>query len=136
VATWRDVRRLALALPGTVEATEPGTYAWSVHKKGIAWQRPLRPGDIAALGKDAPAGPILCIRTPDLEFKELLLASDPAVFFTTPHFNGYPAILIRLGAISSKQLKEVLTEAWLSRAPKRAVTAFLQERDKAGASRV
>jgi hypothetical protein len=127
MATWRDVRRLALELPGTCE-TSRGAFAWSVQKKSIAWQRPLRQSDIAALGKDAPTGSILCVRTPDLELKELLLATDPAVFFTTQHFHGYPAILLRLEAISSKKLREVLTEAWLARAPRRAVAAFLQER--------
>ena len=56
----------------------------------IAWERPLRRTDIAALGDRAPAGPILGVRTADLEMKDVFLASDPKVFFTTPHFEGYP----------------------------------------------
>jgi hypothetical protein len=69
-------------------------------------------------------------RTADLEMKEVLLASDPGVFFTTPHFDGYPAVLIRLGKITQKKLKDVLVEAWLARAPKRVVAAFLQAKAK------
>jgi len=123
------VRRLALALPGTTEETSSsGTLAWLVRDKFIAWERPLRKADLAALGVKAPTGPILGVRTADLEMKDVLLASDSAVFFTTPHFDGYPAVLIRLGKITTKKLKDVLLEAWLARAPKRAVTVFLQKK--------
>jgi hypothetical protein len=132
MASWRDVRRIALALPGTSEETKSGgTSAWTVNGKGFAWERPLRPADLAALGKSAPAGPILGVRTADLEMKEVLLASDPEAFFTTPHFNGYPAVLIRLGKITPAALKAVILEAWLTRAPKRVVEAFLRAREKA-----
>jgi hypothetical protein len=126
MATWNDVRRHALALPGASEETKGGGPAWIVNGKFFVWERPLRKSDIAALGKAAPTGPVLGVRTGDLEMKEVLLASDPAVFFTTPHFDGYPAVLIRLGKISPARLKEVIVEAWLARAPKRAVAAFLQ----------
>jgi hypothetical protein len=126
MASWSDVRRLALALPETSEKSSRGTSAWTVKDKSFAWERPLRPADIAALGKNAPDGAILGVRTADLEMKEVWLASDPGVFFTTPHFNGYPAVLIRLGKISSKALKGVLLEAWLARAPKKSVDAYLK----------
>ncbi|MGA8575671.1 MAG: MmcQ/YjbR family DNA-binding protein [Candidatus Cybelea sp.] len=128
MASWNDVRRFALALPGaTEEATSQGRAAWIVNKKFFTWERPLRPSDLAALGKSAPSGPILGVRTADLEMKEVLLASNPRVYFTTPHFDGYPAVLIRLEKISAKELKDVVTEAWLSRAGKRAVAAFLKK---------
>jgi hypothetical protein len=111
MATWRDVQRIALALPGaTEEATRSGN---------------------AALGDKAPTGAILGVRVADLEMKEVLLASNPQVFFTTPHFDGYPAVLIRLPKISAKLLKDVIVEAWLARAPKRAVTAYLKANGKA-----
>jgi hypothetical protein len=127
MASWHDVRRLALALPETSEQSgSRGHLAWIVNGKFFAWERPLRPADIAALGKSAPTGPILGVRTADLEMKEILLASAPDVFFTTPHFNGYPAVLIRLGKISPTRLKKVMVEAWLARAPKRVSAAFLQ----------
>ena len=115
MATWRDVRRIALALPGASEGTSYGNAAWKVKGKLFAWERPLRKADLTALGDAAPTGPILGIRTADLEMKEALLASDPEVYFTTPHFNGYAAVLIRLGRISVKELKDVLQEAWLAR---------------------
>ena len=131
MATWRDVQRLVLALPGTVEeTTTSGKRAWTVNKKFVAWERPLRKADLNALGAAAPTGAILGVRTPDLELKEVLLASNPSVYFTTPHFDGYPAVLIRLGKIGTTELKQVLVEAWLVRAPKRAVTAYLQTRDQ------
>ncbi len=135
MATWSDVRHLALALPGTSEkVSSNGQCAWLVQKKGFAWERPLRRADLAALGDTAPAGPILGLRTADLEMKEVLLASDPKVFFTTPHFDGYPAVLVRLPKIATKLLKDVIVEAWLAVAPKRAATAFLQQK-KAAPSR-
>jgi hypothetical protein len=129
MATWSDVRKIALALPGTTEeATSSGNRAWIVNKKFFTWERPLRASDLAALGDKAPKGAILGVRVPDLEMKEVLLGSNPGVYFTTPHFQGYPAILIRLGKISARELKDVVTEAWLARAGKRAVAAFLKER--------
>jgi len=127
--SWRDVRRFALALPGASEETRSdGNIAWLVNEKFFAWQRPLRKSDLEALGDKAPTGPILGIRTADLEMKDALLASDPRVFFTTPHFDGYPAVLIRLDKIALGELRDVLLEAWLARAPKRAVQEFLQKR--------
>jgi hypothetical protein len=136
MTSWRDVRRIALALPGTKEETSSsGTCAWSVNDKGFAWERPLRRADLAALGDKAPTGPILGIRTADLEMKDVLLASDPDVFFTTPHFDGYPAVLIRLNKVASKKLKAVILEAWLARAPRRAVQEFLQKRRAPAARR-
>ncbi len=129
MATWHDVRKYALALPGTSEEMRGnGNSAWIVNKKFFTWERPLRPADVAALGASAPKGPILGVRTHDLEMKEALLRSDPKVYFTTPHFDGYPAVLIRLEKISSKELKGVIEEAWLARAGKRAVAEFLRNR--------
>ncbi|HMF28494.1 MAG TPA: MmcQ/YjbR family DNA-binding protein [Candidatus Cybelea sp.] len=129
MATWRDVRKYALALPGTTEEkASSGNAAWIVNKKFFTWERPLRPADVAALGTGAPKGPILGVRTHDLEMKEALLRSNPKVYFTTPHFDGYPAVLIRLEKISAKELKDVIEEAWLARAGKRAVAEFLNKR--------
>lgn len=126
MASWRDVRRLALALPETSERTSYGNPAWAVRDKPFAWERPLRADDIAALGDAAPKGAVLGIRTDGLEMKEALIASDPAVFFTTPHFDGYAAVLIRLGKITPAILERVLVDAWLARAPKRLASEFLQ----------
>lgn len=125
MATWADVRRIAMALPGV---TERPSYdqrpAWRVKDKAFAWDRPLRKGDLAALGPTAPDGPVLAASVPDLGAKEALLADDPAVYFTTPHFDGYSAILVRLTEIAPDELTELLTEAWLSRAPKRLAKQY------------
>jgi hypothetical protein len=129
MATWDDVRRLALALPQTAEGTSrEGLLGWSVNGKTFAWERPLRRGDLQALADAAPQGPVLAARVPDLGAKEALLVTGGEVCFTTPHFNGYPAILIRLDRMALPDLEELLVEAWLSRAPKRLAAAYLAAR--------
>ncbi|MGH7661222.1 MAG: MmcQ/YjbR family DNA-binding protein [Vulcanimicrobiaceae bacterium] len=127
MATLADVRHIALGLPGTTEErTRRGWAAWIVNKKFFVWERELLPSDLAALGKKAPKGIILGIRTAHLEMKDVLLANDPKIFFTTPHFDGYPAVLAQLEKIGVGKLREVIVEAWLARAGKRAVAEFLQ----------
>jgi hypothetical protein len=128
MATWDDVRRLALALPqATEESKRDGLPAWSVNGKSFAWERPLRRGDLEALGDAAPEGPVLAVRVPDLGAKEALLAEDDEWCFTTPHFNGYPAVLVRLDRIPVPDLEELLVEAWLARAPKRLAAGYLDD---------
>jgi len=122
MATWDDVRREVAALPETAEGPGPG---WSVRAKPLAWDRPLRAKDREALGSSAPEGPVLCARVPGLEAKDELIARLPDVYFTTPHFHGYPAILVRLDAIGVDDLRDLLTEAWLAQAPKRLAADWL-----------
>ena len=119
MATWDDVRRIALALPETSERISGERCQWRVKEKLFVWERPLRPKEIEALGEDAPDGPILGARVEHLGAKEALLADDARVYFTTPHFDGYPAILVLLDRIAPEELEEVVVEAWLCRAPKR-----------------
>ena len=125
MASWEDVRRIALDLPETDEGTTHGNRSWRVKEKGFVWERPLRRGDLDALGDAAPDGPILGARVENEMAKEALVANDPDVFFTTPHFNGYPAILIQLDNISVEDLTEVIVEAWLVKAPQRLVKEYL-----------
>jgi hypothetical protein len=125
VATFDDVRRLALELPETQERESRGRAQWRVRDKLFVWERPLRPSDVRALGEAAPTGAILGARVEHLVAKEALLADDPAVYFTTPHFDGYPAVLVRLGEIAEPDLHELIVEAWLTRAPKRVAQEFL-----------
>ena len=125
MATWGEVRRRALALPETSERLSRALRQWRVKDKLFVWERPLRRADIEALGDDAPDGPILGARVEHLGAKEALLANDEGVFFTTPHFDGYPAILVRLDRIAIDGLQEVIVEAWLARAPKRLAKAYV-----------
>ena len=122
------MRRIALALPDTDEGVSWGRASWRVRGKGFVWERPLGKRDLDALGADAPDGPILGARVADVGVKEALIADDPAVFFTIPHFDGYPAVLVRLGEISMPELDELITEAWLLRAPKKLAKEYLESR--------
>ncbi|MGK5110980.1 MULTISPECIES: MmcQ/YjbR family DNA-binding protein [unclassified Geodermatophilus] len=125
MATWTDVRQVALTLPEVTESDARGRHEWRVRDKGFVWERPLRRADLEALGDQAPDGPVLAAWVPDLGAKEELLADDPAVYFTTPHFTGYPVVLVRLDEMAVEELPELVTEAWLARAPKRLARAYL-----------
>jgi hypothetical protein len=128
MVTLDDVERLALAMPESEERVSRGLRQWWVKKKLFVWERPLRKADVAALGADAPGGPILGARVEHLVAKEALIASQPEVFFTTPHFDGYPCVLVRLEEIGLDDLEEVVVEAWLSRAPGRLAAEYLASR--------
>lgn len=132
MASWDDVASLALALPDTEEGVRHGNRTWLVRGKGFVWERPLRRSDLEALGESAPTGPILGASVEHLIAKEAMLASDPRVFFTTPHFDGYPAVLVRLERIAVADLEEVVVEAWLARAPRRLAEAYVQARSGEG----
>ncbi len=125
MASWEDVSRIALALPETSEGLSRELRQWRVKDKGFVWERPLRRADIEALGAEAPDGPILGARGEHRGDKEARRADDPSVFVTTPHFDGYAAILVRLEHIGLEDLDGVIVEAWLARAPKRLAKAFL-----------
>jgi len=129
MADWDDVARIALALPDTTEEQAWGNRHWKVRGKGFVWERPLRKTDLKALGDDAPGGPILGARVEHQVAKEALLQDPSGVFFTIPHFDGYPAVLVLLDEIDLDGLDEVIVEAWLCRAPKRVADAYLASRD-------
>ncbi len=130
MATWADVSRLALALPEVAESSSYGNMGWRVKDKNFLWERPLRKGDFEALGEAAPAGPILGVRVADVGVKEALIADDPGVYFTTPHFDGYPAVLVKLDQIEEAELAELIVEAWLNRAPKRLASQYLADHQR------
>ena len=94
----------------------------------VVWERPLRPADLDALGDAAPTGAIIGVRVSDEGVKHALIADNPDVYFTTPHFDGYAAVLVRLAAISRPELEEIVTEAWLDRAPRRLAKEWLAHR--------
>src|SRR4051794_4307145 len=117
MAGFDDVARLALAMPQASERLSRGLRQWRVADKLFVWERPLRRPDLEALGAAAPDGPILGARVEHLVAREALIADAPEVFFTIPHFDGYPAVLVRLERIGAPELEEVVVEAWLNRAP-------------------
>lgn len=125
MATWDDVARIVGELPLTCEQSP---HDWRVGKKLLAWERPLRPADRAALsasGSEPPEGDILAVRVSDEGVKFALVDDEPGIYFTTPHFNGYPAVLVKLAEIDVRGLEELITEAWLTQAPKKLVQEFL-----------
>ena len=126
MAGWDDVQRLALGMPEATERVSRDMRQWCVKDKLFVWERPLRKTDLRALGDAAPEGPILGARVEHLGAKEALLQGDEGVFFTTPHFDGYPAILLKLEPAPLDLLEEIVVEAWLARAPKRLVKAYLE----------
>jgi hypothetical protein len=127
MATWDDVASIV----GELQLTdERSPHEWRVGKKLIVWERPLRKSDreaLAALGIAPPEGDILGARVADEGVKFALIADEPDVYFTTPHFDGYPAVLVKLAEIDELGLRELIVEAWLTQAPKRLVQEFLGE---------
>jgi len=127
MATWDDVASII----GELQLTdERSPHEWRVGKKLIAWERPLRKSDreaLAALGIEPPEGEILGVRVADEGVKFALIADEPDVYFTTSHFDGYPAVLVKLAEIDELGLRELIVEAWLTQAPKRLVQEFLGE---------
>jgi hypothetical protein len=127
MATWEDVAGIV----GELQLTdERSPHEWRVGKKLIAWERPLRKSDfeaLTALGIEPPEGDILGVRVADEGVKFALIADEPEVYFTTPHFDGYPAVLVKLAEIDQLGLRELIVEAWLTQAPKRLVQEFLSE---------
>jgi hypothetical protein len=122
VADWDDVARVALALPGTSEATSAsGRRRWLVRGKTFLRERPLHRRDLDELGAGAPAGPVLVASVPDEGAKAALLAAEPDVYFTTSHFDGWAAVLCRLDRLDEVSLTELAGEAWAARAPRRPV---------------
>ena len=125
MATWLDVGTIASAMPGAVE--DPRRDAWRANAtkaaRSFVWDRPLRAHDIQQHGPED--GPIVGVRVADEGEKAALIASDPAVFFTIPHFDGYNAVLIRLDRISRERLAEVIAESWVVVSSPRAVAAYL-----------
>jgi hypothetical protein len=126
MADQDDVRRIALALPETREAEDH--FAFSVANRGKqkgfvwAWNERVEPGK-----PRVPRSDVLAVRVADRSDKEALLASDQEKFFTEPHYNGFPAVLVRLAAIEVDELEELVTNAWRCQAPRALSAAFVQD---------
>jgi hypothetical protein len=129
MATQDDVRRIAFSLPATSE--ESDGFRFRVEGKGFAWVWLERASPDAAR---VPNPDVLAVRVANEGEKDALLALDEDVFFTEPHYNGFPAVLVRLPAIDLDLLREVLVAAWRCQAPKRLIRAF-EEAAPDGSSR-
>ena len=126
MSSWDEVERIALALPETAERPAYGNRAWRVRDKLFVWERPLRETEIAELEGAAPDGPILGARVENELAKRALIADEPELYFTTPHFDGHASVLVRLERIGRDDLEELIAEAWLTRAPKKLARDYLE----------
>jgi hypothetical protein len=127
VVTFDDVARLVAELPEVTEGERYGNLTWSVSGKGFAWERPFSKADIKRFGGATPPdGPILAVRVADLGEKEAVLATSSRAFFTIPHFDGFPAVLIQLKTVTKKALRDAIVDAWLACAPSQLADAYLQ----------
>jgi len=120
MATQADVRRIALTLPGTTEGTD--RFAFSVEnkgkQKGFVWVWLERKDPKKAR---TPCPTVLAVRVRDQAEKAALLAGDPDVFFTEPHYNGFPAVLVRLPKVTRPLLRRLIVDAWRCQAPRKLV---------------
>jgi len=107
---WKDVVELGSRFPGVVEGTSYGTPSLKVREKFMCRMR---------TNPDA-----LVMRVIDLADRDALLKGQPDVFFITPHYQGYPAVLVRLEAVEREMLAELVEDAWRIQAAKRVVAAF------------
>lgn len=119
MAATEDVRRIALSLPEAQAGEDP--LGFSVRSKSFTWTYMERVAD--RRGRVARPD-VIAVRVDGPGTKQELLAADPEKFFTTDHYNGYPAILVRLAAVDADELGELLTDAWRCQAPKRLVKEF------------
>ncbi|MEH3053845.1 MAG: MmcQ/YjbR family DNA-binding protein [Patulibacter minatonensis] len=132
MATLEDVRRLALALPEVTEGTRWRNATWFIGKAGFVWERPLSKNDarqLAELGQPLPDGELLAVKLPSVGEREALLAEDPALWLTIPHFADYAAVLLRLEAVELDELAEIIEDAWLEFAPEQLAADFLAGKD-------
>jgi hypothetical protein len=130
MTTMADLDELALAMPhATKEVSDDGRPSYLVHGKMFCFHRGLR-RDAVDPESGERLGDVLMFRVEDLDVKELLLADDRGVFFTTPHFDGYPAVLLRipdLAQLDRAELEDLVVDAWLTKAQKRVAKAWLAE---------
>ncbi len=130
MANWDDVRRIASELPGLEET--PGKLEWRVRNKPVAWNRPLRRADLDALGDAAPVGTIIGVRVSDVAEQQALVQHGPDAVFVTPHFAGWPAVLVELDRIDREELEELIIDGWATQAPRRVVKEWAAQQGPEG----
>ena len=122
-----EAARIASELPEVAEGESRGHRTWSVGDKTFAWERPFSKADIRRFGDAIPPdGPILAVRVEDLEEKEAVLATQTKGFFTIPHFDGYPAVLIQLKTVGKRALREAIVDGWLACAPRQLAEEYIE----------
>jgi hypothetical protein len=118
--TFDDIDAFATSLPGVTVGARWWNRTWMVEGKGFAWQRPFSKADLKRFGDETPpAGEILAVRVESLDAKDALLAIAPPGFFTIPHFQGYPAVLIELRRARAKDVRAAILDAFRTAAPRR-----------------
>ncbi|SDP50554.1 hypothetical protein SAMN04515671_4539 [Nakamurella panacisegetis] len=128
--TIDDVAAYALSLPQAVETLKWNHRTWAVAGKSFAWERPFSKADIKRFGSQTPpSGPIAAITVADLSDKEAVLAEHPDSFFTIPHFDGFPAVLVQLELADPHQVEQVVLDAWLCCAPPTLAAEYAPQAD-------
>ena len=132
MATQADVRRIALSLPETEQ--EANRFAFGVRNKGKlkgfvwVWLERLTPKQPRVPNPD-----VIAVRVANLGVKDLMVSSEPSKFFTEPHYNGYPAVLVRLAEVDAGELRELITDAWRCQAPRELVKGAATTKSASGA---
>jgi hypothetical protein len=127
MVTLEEVAAMAMALPEVTEGERWGHRTWNVAgKKTFAWERPFSKADIKRFaGATPPNEPIVAVRVEDLDEKEAVLAAGTKGVFTIPHFDGYAAVLVELGAVGKRALRDLIVDGWLACAPPALADAYV-----------
>jgi hypothetical protein len=127
MVTLEDADAMARELEEVTNGLRHANRTWFVVGKAFMWERPFTKADRQRQPSgELPEGPILALRTEDLDDKEAALAAHPKAFFTIPHFDGYAAVLVQLNVVMKRELKTAIFDAWLASAPRRLSDQYLR----------
>ncbi len=133
MVTFDYVASMARELPQVTEGERYRNLTWFVNGKAFAWERPFSKADLKRFGDATPpAGPIVAVRVADLADKEAVLSTSSSSFFTIPHFEGYPAVLIHLTTITTEAMRDAIVNAWLACAPRPLADEYVTNTGSSG----